>query len=294
MLLSETTTIKWNAKIKKHYVDLGYTFTKMKDPFEVKVCDLTNGSSAMINIKCDYCGKEYYQHYYVYLNSHRTIDKDCCSNLDCLEAKSKEALNQKYGTSIIRHIDGVSEKVKETNLKRYGCENPFANEDVKKKIRETNLEKYGVEYTMQNPNVVKKGQETCIRKYGVSNYGKIYSETHKGELSSSWKGGVSYHRAERSTNEYREWRKSVFARDFYTCQCCGAKNGNGVYVRLEAHHIFDWVNHEEKRYDINNGSTLCQKCHILFHSLFGKKENTLSQYNEFIDTYKENIDKKVC
>lgn len=294
MLISEKATIKWNAKNKRHYVDLGYTFTKMKDPVEVNVCDLTKGSSAMVEIKCDYCGKTYFLNYYDYLDGHRIIDKDSCSNLSCLESKSKESLLHKYGTSVIRHIDGVVEKAKATNIKRYGCENPFGNEDIKKKIRQSNLEKYGVEYTMQNPDVVKKGQETCMKKYGVTNYGKLYSETHKGELSSSWKGGVSYHRVERSTNEYREWRKSVFVRDLYTCQCCGEKNGNGTYIRLEAHHIFDWINHKDKRYDVSNGTTLCQKCHILFHSLFGKKENTLSQYNEFIKTYKENIDKKVC
>lgn len=28
MLLSKDVTLKWNSKIKKHYVDLGYRYTK--------------------------------------------------------------------------------------------------------------------------------------------------------------------------------------------------------------------------------------------------------------------------
>ena len=48
MLISKTAFVKWNSKNKKHYVDLGYTFTKMGDEFEVNVEDLTSGSYAMV------------------------------------------------------------------------------------------------------------------------------------------------------------------------------------------------------------------------------------------------------
>lgn len=33
MLKETLVEVKWNAKIKKHYVDLGYEFTKMGDTF---------------------------------------------------------------------------------------------------------------------------------------------------------------------------------------------------------------------------------------------------------------------
>ena len=41
MLLTKYVTLKWNSKIYKHYVDLGYTYTKMNDEFEVYIDDLT-------------------------------------------------------------------------------------------------------------------------------------------------------------------------------------------------------------------------------------------------------------
>lgn len=53
MLLSKETEIKWNNKIKKYYIDKGYFFTKLGDVFKVKVEDLTNGSHAIVKVKCD-------------------------------------------------------------------------------------------------------------------------------------------------------------------------------------------------------------------------------------------------
>lgn len=32
MLLSKTVELKWNSKIKKHYVDYGYEYTKWATP----------------------------------------------------------------------------------------------------------------------------------------------------------------------------------------------------------------------------------------------------------------------
>lgn len=67
MLLSEKVVLHWNSKIKKHYVDLGYTYTKMKDEFYVDVRDLTNSSMVDVNVKCDYCGIEYTKSWCRYL-----------------------------------------------------------------------------------------------------------------------------------------------------------------------------------------------------------------------------------
>ena len=60
--------------------------------------------------------------------------------------------------------------------------------------------------------------------------------------------------------QYKEWRTSVYKRDLYTCQACGC-----VGVRLNAHHIIRWVDDESKRYDIDNGVTLCESCHKIAH-----------------------------
>ena len=70
---------------------------------------------------------------------------------------------------------------------------------------------------------------------------------------------------DRSTTAYKEWRKAVYERDNYTCRMCG-KSG----VRLNAHHIKSWKRFPAFRYDINNGVTLCEKCHKAYHRIVGR------------------------
>jgi hypothetical protein len=65
----------------------------------------------------------------------------------------------------------------------------------------------------------------------------------------------------RKSDEYKKWRESVFQRDNYTCVKCNDKSGNGKTVVLNADHIKPFALYSELRTDINNGQTLCVKCH---------------------------------
>ena len=55
-LITKSVKVKWNAKNKKHYEELGYIYTKIGDEFEVKVEDLTKGSNVKVEYICDNCG----------------------------------------------------------------------------------------------------------------------------------------------------------------------------------------------------------------------------------------------
>ena len=55
-LISKTVRIKWNSMTKKYYENLGYTYTKMYDEFEVRVEDLPKKSTIEVDCKCDNCG----------------------------------------------------------------------------------------------------------------------------------------------------------------------------------------------------------------------------------------------
>ena len=72
----------------------------------------------------------------------------------------------------------------------------------------------------------------------------------------NWKGGVD--KGIWFTWEYKQWRKSVFKRDNYTCVLCGDKKGSN----LEADHIKPRYSFPELTFELDNGRTLCHNCHI--------------------------------
>lgn len=287
MLLSKTTVIKWNSKIKKRYVDLGYIFTKMGDEFQVNISDLTQSSYAKVQVMCDYCNQEYEISWYRYIAGNKTlVQKDCCNH--CKKYTIVETSMKKYGVNSVLKLDAIKKQIAQTNKEKYGVENPFASVIIKSRIADTNIVKYGDKCPLNNNTIMEKLMQTCREKYGVDYF--IQTQRKYGKDNPLWKGGIHDERWERLTPKYKQWRDSVFQRDWYTCQCCHKKSGKGMSVVLNAHHLCNWNDYIDKRYELDNGVTLCEKCHIGFHSRYGKKNNTLEQYKEYISIY----GKKVC
>ena len=288
MLISKQIEMRWNSKNKHHFTKLGYKFTKMKDTFIVDVNDLTDGSQATVVVKCDYCGKVFTKTWERYKkeNIKAIAHTDCCNN--CKKHKIIDTTKTKYGVKSVLSLDSIKEKIAETNLEKYGAENPFASEIIKQKISETNIARYGVKRPAQSKDIMNKIIKTCQSKYGVDYY--ILTQRLCGEYSTVWKGGISTQRNERLTYDYKKWRKSVFDRDLYTCQCCNDRSGKGHNVKLNAHHIYNWKDYSDKRYDVGNGITLCERCHLDFHMEYGKSRNDYNQLKSFLMNY----GKKIC
>lgn len=276
LLLTNEITTRWNSKTKKYYENLGYVYTKMKNEFKVKVSDLKNGSCERVNVKCDFCGKEYTIIWNEYIN--RSGKLVAC--YDCKYLNAQISNIEKYGVKSCLSLDCVKEKVKETNLERYGVENPFSLKSVQEQIRRTNLEKYGVEYPTQSDEVKQRTKDTCIEKYGVDHPMKLerYKEMFRGENSPVWKGGIQDERFERVQPRYKKWRDDIYKRDKYTCAKCKQVGGD-----LECHHIFNFKDYPELIYEESNGITFCKKCHINFHRIYGKKFNNEKQLSDFLN-----------
>ena len=79
--------------------------------------------------------------------------------------------------------------------------------------------------------------------------------------------------------EYERWRKSVYERDDYTCQKCKSRRGGD----LVAHHINGYHWDKISRIELDNGVTLCEKCHLEFHNIYGYGDNDLFQFAQFMD-----------
>jgi len=86
-----------------------------------------------------------------------------------------------------------------------------------------------------------------------------------------------------SSKKYKQWRKSVYERDKYTCRICGQ-----VGHKLNAHHIQNYAEFHENRYDIENGITLCVDCHKAFHDKYGKKSNK-EKLKQFVNNYQNEV-----
>jgi hypothetical protein len=117
--------------------------------------------------------------------------------------------------------------------------------------------------------------------------GCILSEM-KGENHPSWNPLLTDEdrKNRRNSSAVENWRTQVFARDGYTCQVCHRK---GVY--LNAHHKDGWCWCVDRRFDVDNGISLCKECHNLFHASYGRTNNTESQFNEWSKSVKSSTTK---
>lgn len=77
----------------------------------------------------------------------------------------------------------------------------------------------------------------------------------------------------RNCKSYKEWRKQCLERDNSTCTECGSKEDLHVHHKIFLNVICKKYNYDIYKIiessefnDINNGQTLCRKCHQKKHS----------------------------
>ncbi len=161
---------------------------------------------------------------------------------------------------ITPHSQEAKDKMSESKLKnpcRYWKGKHFSKEHCEK-IRQNLLgtKRHVIphtEETKQKISIARKGvtlSEETKRKI---------SESHKGEKAYQWiSDRTKLKRTEdKRTHAYREWMRGVKNRDGWKCRiadnnCCG---------KLEAHHILNWKDFPELRYEVSNGITLCKHHH---------------------------------
>jgi len=119
-------------------------------------------------------------------------------------------------------------------------------------------------------SAIKKGQNKFCSKrcYFVWQKGRKRSNSFRAKCrkgqSQRYIGQImvtSKNKRIRGSEEYKQWRTSVFKRDNWTCQECGARSKKNCYIRIEAHHKKPFATFPELRFVISNGQTLCKECH---------------------------------
>ena len=84
---------------------------------------------------------------------------------------------------------------------------------------------------------------------------------------------------DRRSDENKRWRNAVLQRDNHACQKCTSSISE---TKLNAHHIMSYLDNEPLRFDVNNGITLCVKCHRHFHKMYGNGSNNVQQLLKFM------------
>ena len=133
------------------------------------------------------------------------------------------------------------------------------SEKIKRKISETLKGK-------------KKPPFTEEHKKKISEKGKMPRPWLSGENSPFWKGGRSQlSKRIKNSFRYKKWRELIFQRDNWICQKCRKRGG----ITLHPHHkkslatILEENNIKtlegalncKELWDVNNGITICRKCH---------------------------------
>lgn len=138
-----------------------------------------------------------------------------------------------------------------------------------------------------NKTSFKKGDERCVGNQNAKghapwNKGKTWSKETREKISKAlmgrptgrtgvksnfWKGGKSSEYTKlKNSIEWKNWRRSVFERDDYTCQECGIRSGNGKAVWIHPHHLKSRTEFPELQFNVDNGQTLCRDCHRKTHN----------------------------
>ena len=126
-----------------------------------------------------------------------------------------------------------------------------------------------------NEHKKKISKNNCLYWLGKKRYKETkekISKALKGKKNHFWKGGITPLRTlVRSCFKYRQWRSDIFTKDNFTCVLCRKRGGwlevdhypkrfSKILDEYQIKSLEEAINCEEL-WNINNGRTLCLKCH---------------------------------
>lgn len=210
----------------------------------------------------------------------RPVAKEGCKFCaSCNEEKILEDFNIRFSTVLQRQIYfsycKLCERKRDTSRYKHKCE--MCSKEYSSGRKDNKICVDCHRELMRQDKVMYKYKERDFKGEKNSMYGK----QRFGSENPNYKHGLSEEERykKRLWKGYGIWRKEVYKRDNYSCQCCKKKSEGNIV----AHHLdgYSWC--VDKRTNVDNGITLCVECHDKFHSTYGRFNNTKEQFEQFIN-----------
>ena len=198
---------------------------------------------------------------------------------------NKYCSNFCYGQSLIGKKQ--SKKAVEKRIKKR--RGSSLSLETKKKISEANKGKKG---HIQTKETRKKISENSAKFWlGRTLPKEMVEKMRRAKLKEF--STTSLSRRIRMVSNYKKWRELIKKRDDYKCVLCGSTQNlivdhhpiplclliDSVAIKMGENNLFENCLKTEKFWDLNNGRTLCQSCHI---------KNTYKFYRYRLDEFRVN------
>lgn len=244
----------------------------------------------MVDLKCYRCNNEFTRNR---VKSSRPLCDDCKrfrNTIRLIERYEKQLNTDDLGgwlyKNYIEEKKTISQIMKTLNTKSnnamttlfdfYNIPIRHGSEAVKLQW-EGNEERKEQQRQLANKTIhTKESREKLKATMQTDEYRKKMSENRMGEKNPAYKPEL-----DRDANRHRciagnvKWKRDIHEKYNYMCDKCGSTE------KLNTHHLYNWSEYPEKRFDLDNGVLLCEKCHILFHHIYGQRNNTPEQYKKF-------------
>lgn len=279
MIITKEVEVKISSSNIEHYKKrIGYepkTYidkeNKLRTKYEtitVKVEDLPPTSKVKVEVECVNCGKVCIKTYESVKNHNSFCSKKCMQEfrIKSFFKEFEEKIGEDAKTFLEREYIKNKKSFRQISVELFG-DDRYRNSlskwcdklDIKKRHGSEAVETQWINNTERR----KQNAELMRKIFNIEGIKKNHTIP---EL--------------RKTSAYQEWRLKVYARDNFTCVKCGKPRD--YRTKLNAHHLNSFMYNEELRYDIDNGVTLCQSCHMKFHSKYSNRNNTKEQFEEFL------------
>jgi len=215
--------------------------------------------------ECIYCGKKFYKP--ITCSKREWKTRKFCSRVCCDLKRRKYSIIKKVCLYCKKEFFVKSSRINTSKFCNKSCHGKYSYK-LNNKLDKIDTRNLKICVICKNQYRTKgKGKEhskTCSYKCA----GKYRSLYIRGENHPNFVQGSAHTRALRNTEEYNNWRFSVYKRDFYTCRTC---NKHCRKKDIVAHHIKSFKDFPDLRFDIENGVTLCRSCHKKEHYDIGIK-----------------------